>query len=546
MARGLLVTYSGYPYCLSSLFPDNGLASLAAVLRRAGHECEVLDLNTTAIPARLIDGADRAALREVLLAGDLSAAVAGRLAAISARVEERQAALIRELGLELAARCRRQAIDFVGFKLWNGDGYEAAVQLAGQLREACPGVKLFAGGPAVQYARGVDPADAARFDAVIDGDGEEPILLLAEHAEGRRGLEGIPGLVRPGASAPATATPTGDLAHLPAPDYSREAYPSVHDGSKLRLFCVDESRGCPMRCSFCINWHTEGARWRARRPDQVLAELRGFLALGSRAFRLAGTYSPPALVRSICEEINAAGLDLSFGLFLHASGVDRELASLLKSAGCFGVFLGIESGSEELRRTAMDKKLSQARLTRGLAALREAGLFVAGSFIFPAPFETAASEAETRALISEHFEGQPGSVNLAFPILLPRTTWWEERARFGFELEVDEATYVSRTLRCKVRHLLPPSLWERLPYRLGGEPQPALAGRAEALQRWVRSRGVAVNLPDHDAQLGALLGKTPAELAAQLRAIFFTGDAEGLQQLVDDANAAAAPRGHAS
>ena len=52
MANGLLVSYAGSPYAFSSLFPDNGLASLAAVLRAEGHECAVWDLNTAETMAR--------------------------------------------------------------------------------------------------------------------------------------------------------------------------------------------------------------------------------------------------------------------------------------------------------------------------------------------------------------------------------------------------------------------------------------------------------------------------------------------------------------
>jgi hypothetical protein len=43
MAKGLLVSFAGYPGTPSSLMPDNGLASLAAVLLKEGHEVTILD-----------------------------------------------------------------------------------------------------------------------------------------------------------------------------------------------------------------------------------------------------------------------------------------------------------------------------------------------------------------------------------------------------------------------------------------------------------------------------------------------------------------------
>ena len=43
MARGLLVSYAGYPYTPSSLMPDNGLANLAGALLEAGHDVSIVD-----------------------------------------------------------------------------------------------------------------------------------------------------------------------------------------------------------------------------------------------------------------------------------------------------------------------------------------------------------------------------------------------------------------------------------------------------------------------------------------------------------------------
>jgi len=53
MAKGLLISFAGYPYTPSSLMPDNGLASLAAVLLKEGNEVTILDYGTVDIMERL-------------------------------------------------------------------------------------------------------------------------------------------------------------------------------------------------------------------------------------------------------------------------------------------------------------------------------------------------------------------------------------------------------------------------------------------------------------------------------------------------------------
>lgn len=539
MANGLLISYGGYPYALSSLFPDNGLASLAAVLRTEGHEVTILDYNTAETASRIVDRASRATLTSLLpsVAEGRADEQAHTLAAVTSALERNARKTADELGRELGARCSRERLDFVGFKLWSGDGFEASVRMAELIRAACPSVKLFAGGPAVHWCGSVVLEQAPVFDAVVGGDGEPAIVELARFAEGRRGLEGIANLVGPG-DVELRDPIYAELSALPLPDYGRDVYPSLHDGSKIKLVCLDESRGCPMRCAFCVNRHIEGAAWRTRSAARVVEAMRAAgTALGTRAFRMAGTYSDPRLVRDVCRTIIDQGLDVQFGLFLNAGGVTDELVSLLAAAGCFGVFFGVESGSERLLRDALGKPLPTERVRRALRATRDAGLFTAASFIFPAPFETAETESETKELMRELCSGHPAtSVLISPPGLMPRTDWWRERERFGFELAVDEATYRKHLLRYKIRHILPASLWEPLPYRLGGSWSRELALEAARLQAWARSLGLCVNLSDHDAQVGAATGLSARELQREAQAVLFAGAADRLQSLVDRAN----------
>jgi len=293
-----------------------------------------------------------------------------------------------------------------------------------------------------------------------------------------------------------------------------------------------------MRCAFCINWRIEGSRWRMRQASQVVDEIRGMVKNHhSCAFRLAGTYSPPALVRDICNGIIEQRIPVRFGLFLHPRAVKESLVKLLKQAGCFGVFVGVESGSDTILEKAIDKHVKAEEIRKVLTLAMDHGLFTAASFIFPAPFETPDTEAQTRRFILDVFRGRPNAaVNTCFAGLLPRTTWWNERARFGFKLDVDEEEYCRQILHYKIRHLIPSSLWKPLPYRLDLRTQTDLARMSDNFQTWLQEEGIPHNLPDHDAQVGAALGYGPVAFQSLLRRVFFTGDANGLQQLVDRAN----------
>lgn len=539
MAQGLLVSFAGYPHALSSLFPDNGLASLAAVLAAAGHPCAILDLNTPAMVARLVPAEVRRALVALLprLGGEPDEAPVQELLLLNRRLAEQRRRVTAELSRALVARCRSERLDFVGFKLWSGDGFEASLAMAERLRADCPEVKLFAGGPAVHYAGDVVREEAPAFDAVVDGDGEPAIVELARFAEGRRPLRGIPNLVAPSGGADDGPVPAR-LEALPLPSYGPDRYPGLHDGSKIRLICLDESRGCPIGCAFCINWRIQGRRWRMRRADQVVALMRRARSeVGTYAFRMAGTYTHPRLVREICEQLLSESLVVRFGLSMNAGGVTPELVGLLARAGCHGVFFGVESADDGVLLRGMDKPISAARTGEAIDLARRAGLFTVGSFIFPAPGETAATQEATRRFIQRHLAGcDHTSVMVTFPGLIPRTTWWRERRRFGFELHTDERSYRRQVLHYKIQHLLPGVLWEPLPYSLDGHEQQGLALRTGGLQKWAEELGVCTNLPDHDALVGEAVGTAPAEFKRLIRRLVFTGDGEGLQRLVDEAN----------
>ena len=51
-------------------------------------------------------------------------------------------------------------------------------------------------------------------------------------------------------------------------------------------------------------------------------------------------------VVKICEELNARKLHLKWDCGTRVDMVDRELLKTMRDAGCFAVWLGVESGSE--------------------------------------------------------------------------------------------------------------------------------------------------------------------------------------------------------
>jgi anaerobic magnesium-protoporphyrin IX monomethyl ester cyclase len=340
-------------------FPPLGLAYVAAALRQRRYDVRILDC--TFLDRREAAGRARAAAADVV----------GIYAMITMREDARRFA--RDLG--------------------------ASARL------------LVTGGPSPTS----DPALFLReFDVVVRGEGERTVVDLLSAFEAGTPFERVPGVVvRRGAAdrAAARGTPVGELAFGPerpleadldlVPFPARELLPNaeyIRDGRRRHgasITSVMSTRGCPFDCEFCSN-AVFGVSCRARSAQNVLEEVERTLRLGYDRIHFADdvfTLSRDR-VADICGLILRRGLRFGWECLCRVDRIDRELAVLMKRAGCRRVFFGIESGSEEILRL-MRKRISPERARLAVEAARAAGLRTGAFFILFYPGETDRTLAET-------------------------------------------------------------------------------------------------------------------------------------------------------
>lgn len=170
------------------------------------------------------------------------------------------------------------------------------------------------------------------------------------------------------------------------------------------------SYGCPYSCRFC-NAGTLG--YKTRNHPEILAELhylakKGVKEIYVKDFTFLGAPSKELLELMICNQ-----LDFVFSCNLRIDAVDSDFLALLKKAGCYLVFYGLESGSFQLRRNA-GKNFDNALIIKALNETRHVGIETLCSYIIGFPDETAADINETIRLI---FTSPPDylSVNVLVP-----------------------------------------------------------------------------------------------------------------------------------
>jgi hypothetical protein len=546
----LIVSYAGYPYSPSSLMPDNGLASLAGVLLAAGHDTLVLDYSTVETLGRLFPRAlsdrVRPLAEKMFVEGrKLSWIEKLRFLKMARELERFQEEETGRIAEEVAARAEQFKADVIGLKLWNGDGFSGAIRIAGAVRSRVPGVTILGGGPHVDYFGRHILDYTTAFDALIQGEGERAFPeWLAAHASGKD-WRNIPGMIwrDGGGIANNPAESLRNLNDLPLPVYDPLHYPALQGNDKIRVGVLDESRGCPNRCAFCIHPIKSGGKWSLKSPQRVADELESLMAqLGSRYFIYSGSNTSAKVALGIAREILERGLDVRYGCFGHVSGIARADFYLLKQSGCEAIFYGLESGSERLLREAFHKPMDMEMVERVLRQTREAGIAAITSLIYPAPSEDNRSREETLALLRRV---RPDSAPVTIPGMIPGTPWERTPEAFGF-VKTPRPDIWEYALTYKIKLLYPPSLWAPLPYTLDGKSSRRLMAECEQFINEIEAEGIVTNLSHELILMADALGERGdlRSFRNRCRAMFLSGDAEGVAEMTTRINRAVrtAPR----
>ncbi len=539
MARGLLVSYAGYPYTPSSLTPDNGLANLAGALLQAGHEVKIIDYGTVSTMRRLFPPQLAEQVRS--LVGPLlstsqppTAEALAELQQSSALLEAYQQEQLQSIGTELVAEVRHLRPDFVGFKVWNGDGFTGAVALAERLRAEFPGLHIYAGGPQASWFREVVYWRTEVFEALAYGEGEQIILDLAEHATGKRELGSIPGIIyqQNGRIEQVPRAAGLDLNDLPTPVYDEEIYPAMTGDEKIKIIVLDDSRGCPYACGFCTHPVESGHRLRTASPSRLVDQMAQVRQkYGIRVFRFSGSSTPGNLMRQIAEEILRRDLDVQYTCFGHFASADPDHFEIMARSGLYAIFFGIESGCQRILDKAVGRKFALAEVKKTVAAAKRAGIFTVTSMIVPLPFDTEQTIQESLEFV---LAVQPDSVPVQFPGLLPGTPWMQEPEKFGFE--VDREEILSTGLDYKIKLLFPPAYWEPLPYKVNGLTFPEFTALTAKFAAQLEANDILTGVPDDNALIAQCAGMSPREFRDQARLWCLTGNAEAMAQMVSEAN----------
>ncbi len=542
--KSILINYAGYPASARSLVLDNGLANLAASLINKGHKTVIFDYATVNIIDKLFPHEHRDKLliltRRIVSAlrqncnPDLADLKNFRNLDIC--IDQLQEQKVKEIAVEISEYVKAHDVDFVGLKLWLGDGFRGSITIAKQLKKENPDLLIFAGGPHVDFFGEMifDVCDV--FDVLVYGEGEETISMLADYAHGKRKLENIPNLIykKNGRSVTNPIKRVADLNNIPSPVYDEDVYLAMRGDQKIKMAFIDESRGCPFSCSFCAHPLKSGKKRRTMNPEKVIDRMEEMdKKYGIRNFKFAGSNPPPNLKKSIAKEILRRGVKVTYTTFAHVGGAPDEDFQLIKDSGCYSVFFGIESGSQEILDRSINKRVKVNEIKRAIKAAKMAGLHVVASVIIPAPHETEKTKQETLSLL---LEVKPDSVVVCFPSVLLGTDWEKNSKRYGFDLD-DRNGLFKKIMQYKMKTFYPPSLWEPFPeYKLNNKSFKELTKETTDFIYTLESSGLLTRLTDDQMFIAKYSGMTPKQFRDKTNRYLSTGDYHKMAGLVAKIN----------
>ncbi len=227
-------------------------------------------------------------------------------------------------------------------------------------------------------------------DFGVAGDGEEVLPILAKCLVNGEDISRLPNLVYwNNGSIVRNRTADVDLRHLTVP--KRRLFDNKGYEKLGAIVGIETKRGCSQKCIFCADPVAKGSRVRLRPPKMAAQEFQNLLAQGVSWFHLCDSEFnlPVAHARDVCSAIIEAGLGDKLRWYCYCSPVpfDRELAILMKRAGCAGINFGVDSLHDE-QLVRLGRVHSMSDIQQLVSILKEEGLNYMFDLLIGGPGET--------------------------------------------------------------------------------------------------------------------------------------------------------------
>jgi len=302
---------------------------------------------------------------------------------------------LEKLYLTHIERIKKESPTVIGFTLYFCNTLPI-LWFIKKLKSELPSIKIIIGGPGIhsintKIEEGIFHSNGVKLvDYVVIGEAEKLILNVLADIEENKTQDDIQILTQP-------ITERLDINNQPLPNY---------DDLDLNLYRVPNgivtefSRGCVAKCTFCEETHFW--KYRQRSSDSLVHEIeelnqkRGVSVVWFLDSLINGNLKA---LESFCKKIIEKNLKIKWTGYSRCDNrMDKLYYETLKSAGCFMLNYGAESGSDKVLED-MDKRVTVSDMEQNFKDSKEVGIGVYTNWIVGFPTETIKDFADTLTFI---------------------------------------------------------------------------------------------------------------------------------------------------
>jgi len=242
------------------------------------------------------------------------------------------------------------------------------------------------------------------------GEADEALPLFLDRLTAHADVADVPGLVcrRAGRIVSQPPQRVADLDAIPFQAVDQIDYRQY--GRRRGNMGVFTRKGCPLDCIYCPEAPLHGHTPRLRSASRVVDEIEFIVdQTGVRYFDFADTLfnAPRSHAMDVCQALVDRKTRIRFEVELNPVGQDEESVRLLKAAGCMGVDLTADSGSDRML-VSLNKGYTAAMVSDVARLYHKHGIPYTAGFILGGPGENRETMEETLTFARTRLPGVCG------------------------------------------------------------------------------------------------------------------------------------------
>tara|TARA_Y100000310_G_scaffold295590_1_gene327107 strand:- start:757 stop:2220 length:1464 start_codon:yes stop_codon:yes gene_type:complete len=301
-------------------------------------------------------------------------------------------------------------------------------QLSSEIKKILPDVPIVVGGVHPSLAPNETLKDNPNIDFLIIGEGEYTFPDLIKSLNEKSDLKKVDGLVwkKDRVIVNKKREFINDLDKLPFPARDllpNEKYKSIEFDNFTTIIAM---RGCPASCIYCAVPSFCGKELRKRGVKNVIEEIEDCIQnYGVKSFSfLDDTFTYDVKwVEEFCNKMEEKSLNkkVKWLCLTRVDTISLPLLKKMKSAGCYKIELGIESGSPRILKE-IGKGITVEQIKEGFEVAKKAGMVTMAFAMVGFPFETEKDILMTKDLIKET---DPSFLQVSYATPYPGTSFYE-------------------------------------------------------------------------------------------------------------------------